>query len=43
MTEVSQLVADRFVDGLVWAGVSTFLGFGCGLAINLFKSFGGIR
>lgn len=43
MIEIGQLFADRFVDGLVWSGVATIMGFGTGLAINLFKHFGGIR
>lgn len=40
---IDQLVADRLIDGLVYGGVFCFMGFGCGLAIELIKMYGGIR
>lgn len=45
--EMSAMIADLAMQGFLWgvifAGVSAFMGLGVGAAIELFKSFGGVR
>jgi len=37
------VVMQGFLWGLMLTGVASFMGFGVALAIDLFKSFGGVR
>lgn len=43
VTQVSQIAVQALLSGIVLAGITTFMGFGVGLAIELFKSYGGVR
>lgn len=38
-----QFATDLFLIGISYGGIVTFFGFGVGLSINLFKSYGGVR
>lgn len=40
---MSEVAMQALMAGIVLAGVTTFMGLGTGLAIELFKSFGGVR
>ncbi|WNC17861.1 hypothetical protein [Brevibacillus brevis] len=40
---IAQFVTDCFGVGIQWFGAAVVLGFGVSGAINLFKTFGGIR
>ena len=40
---IEQFVVDRLLDGVLYGGATCLMGFGCAVAIDLLKLFGGIR
>lgn len=40
---MSVIASQGLLWGVIFAGITTFMGFGVGAAIELFKSFGGVR
>lgn len=38
-----ELFVSTFLSGVIFAGIASLFGFGVGLAIDLFKLYGGVR